>query len=80
MLAGQVAPDGGEIQSARGTTFGYLPRITSYNVCYTKLLRSVWSHRHLCLYLFSLDEGRLTRLTSHDYHITAFDVSSYNFV
>jgi ATP-binding cassette subfamily F protein 3 len=26
MLAGQVAPDGGEVQVARGTTFGYLPQ------------------------------------------------------
>jgi ATP-binding cassette subfamily F protein 3 len=26
MLAGQVAPDGGEVQAARGTTFGYLPQ------------------------------------------------------
>ncbi len=26
MLAGQVTPDGGEVQSAKGTTFGYLPQ------------------------------------------------------
>ncbi|BCR04498.1 ABC transporter ATP-binding protein [Desulfuromonas versatilis] len=26
MLAGQVSPDGGEVQVARGTTFGYLPQ------------------------------------------------------
>ncbi len=26
MLAGQVSPDGGELQVARGTTFGYLPQ------------------------------------------------------
>jgi len=26
MLAGQVHPDGGEIQAAKGTTFGYLPQ------------------------------------------------------
>jgi ATP-binding cassette subfamily F protein 3 len=26
MLAGQVGPDGGEVQVARGTTFGYLPQ------------------------------------------------------
>ncbi|HKI52023.1 MAG TPA: ATP-binding cassette domain-containing protein, partial [Geothermobacteraceae bacterium] len=26
MLAGKVAPDAGELQIARGTTFGYLPQ------------------------------------------------------
>jgi len=26
MLAGRVSPDGGEVQTARGTTFGYLPQ------------------------------------------------------
>ncbi|MDY0268900.1 ABC-F family ATP-binding cassette domain-containing protein [Trichloromonas sp.] len=26
MLAGRISPDGGEVQTARGTTFGYLPQ------------------------------------------------------